>query len=247
METISNNYYNYILLDPRKPINWEYKGIQIKYAPFYVGKGSNSRVTDHYRNSCNDNPYTKNKIQKLKDGGFIPYYIIYNKNSKEDDAYQEEIQTIRFIKSVFGNILTNMTNGGDSPPVRSGSNNNKSIAVYQYDLDGNFIAEYECARQAALSLGTSNYTHICACCKLDRKTALGYIWRYYKQNKLNIKKDKWSRIKFSKLIAYNDTETHEFSSMKDAYTFLGVKNHGKINSVLKGDKKTYMGFYWKIK
>lgn len=73
-----------------------------------------------------------------------------------------------------------MTNGGDSPPVRSGSNNNKSIAVYQYDLDDNFIAEYECARQAALSLGTSNYTHICACCKLGRKTALGYIWRYYK-------------------------------------------------------------------
>ena len=35
--------------------------------------------------------------------------------------------------------------------------------------------------------------------------------------------------------------------MKDVYTFLGVKNHGKINSVLKGDKKTYMGFYWKIK
>lgn len=247
MEITSNKFYNYILLDPRKPFNWEYKGNQIEYMPFYVGKGSNSRVTDHYRNSCDDNSYTKNKIQKLKNGGFVPCYIVYNKNSKEDEAYQEEIQTIKFIKSVFGDVLTNMTGGGDSPPIRFGSDNNKSIPVYQYDLDGNFIAEHECARQAALSLGTSDYTHVCACCKLQRKTALGYVWRYYKQNQIDIKKSKWDRIKFSKLIAYNNTERHEFSSMKEAYAFLGVRNSGKINSVLKGDRKTYMGYYWEVK
>lgn len=80
-----------------------------------------------------------------------------------------------------------------------------------------------------------------------RKTALGYIWRYDKHDKIDIKKEKWDRITFETLIAYNETKYYEFSSMKDAYTFLGVPNKGKINKVLKGDKKTFMGFYWKIK
>lgn len=34
--------------------------------------------------------------------------------------------------------------------------------------------------------------------------------------------------------------------MKEAYDFLGEKNKGRINSVLKGDRMTYKGYYWKI-
>lgn len=247
METTLNKYYNYMLLDPRKPYKWNYKGIQISYLPFYVGKGSNSRVSDHYRNSCSDNPYTKKKIKKLQDGGYFPNYIIYNELVSAEEAYKEETNTIQYIKGTFGDILTNMTTGGDAPPVRYGKDNNKSIPVYQYSTKGDFIAEFESARDAALKLGHTTYTHICQCCKNLRKTALGYIWRYDKHDKIDVKKEKWDRITFETLIAYNETEYHEFSSMKDAYTFLGVKNKGKINSVLKGDKKTFMGFYWKTK
>lgn len=35
--------------------------------------------------------------------------------------------------------------------------------------------------------------------------------------------------------------------MKEAYDFLGEKNNGRINSVLKGDRMTYKGYCWKIK
>lgn len=45
---------------------------------------------------------------------------------------------------------------------------------------------------------------------------------------------------------YKDNEYHEFNSMKEAYSFLNVKNKGKINSVLKGEKKTFKGYYWKV-
>lgn len=38
METISNKYYNYILLDPRKPYKWQYKDISIDYLPFLCWK-----------------------------------------------------------------------------------------------------------------------------------------------------------------------------------------------------------------
>lgn len=40
--------------------------------PFYVGKGSKTGVTDHYRDSSQENPYTKRKLLKLKAGGFLP-------------------------------------------------------------------------------------------------------------------------------------------------------------------------------
>ena len=80
--------------------------------------------------SSSDNSYTKSKISKLKNGGHSPLYIIYNTNSLEEDAYNEEIQCIKFIKETFGNILTNLTDGSDSPPVRYGKDNHKSIPVF---------------------------------------------------------------------------------------------------------------------
>ena len=245
MEITSNKFYNYILLDPRKPFNWEYKGNQIEYMPFYVGKGSKTRVTDHYRDSSQENPYTKRKLLKLKAGGFLPQYIIYNTNVEESKALKEEIEAIAYIKENLGDVLTNMTIGGDDPPIRYGKDNNKSIPVYQYDLKGNYISGFECAKQAAESLGKSDYTHICACCKFQRNQAFKFIWRYFKQDKIEVPDKKYSKVPFTKLIACNDEETYEFSSMKEAYQFLGVPNKGKINAVLKEEKKTYKGYHWK--
>lgn len=185
-----------------------------------MGKGSNTRVTDHYRPSTKDNPYTKNTINKLKSGGFLPIYIVYNKTLIEENAYNEEINAISFIKDNFGNILTNLTSGGDNPLVRIGKDNNKSKPVYQYNKDtGEFIAEYESASLAAKHLGSMNYTHLCACCRGERKTFLGFIWKYEKVSCINVKKDKWDRISFSKLIAYKNDNYYEFDSMKEAYKF----------------------------
>ena len=38
----------------------------------------------------------------------------------------------------------------------------------------------------------------------------------------------------------------EFKSMKEAYDFLGEKNKGRINAVLRGERNTYKGYYWTI-
>lgn len=89
--------------------------------------------------------------------------------------------------------------------------------------------------------------HINQCCKGTRRTAAGYIWKYDKVD--NVEPEigkKFSRFVFDKLIAYNDSEYHEFNSMKEAYEFLGVPNKGKINQVLKNQKHTYKGYYWDI-
>lgn len=48
-------------------------------------------------------------------------------------------------------------------------------AVLQYDLDGNFIQEYESIEHITDKEGKA---HISDCCNKKRNSALGYIWRY---------------------------------------------------------------------
>lgn len=49
--------------------------------------------------------------------------------------------------------------------------------VYQFDLGGNFIAEYESATIAGESIGCSGHD-ISATCRGKQKTCAGFIWRY---------------------------------------------------------------------
>lgn len=50
-------------------------------------------------------------------------------------------------------------------------------AVNQYDLDGNFMMQYESIVEAAKQSGASE-TKITACCKKERKTSGDFQWRY---------------------------------------------------------------------
>lgn len=246
-----NKYYNYILLDPRKPHKWNYDKYTFDYLPFYVGKGSSNRVKNHYFDSSKDNFHKYNVIQKLKQGGFTPTYKIIYENSTEKQAFQKEIDLIKYIKINLPNSdLTNITEGGEQPPIHFSSNNPNAIKVFQYNSQtGDFIQEWECVADACrfLNISTEMSKHICQCCKGNRRTAAGYIWRFTKQSKVEPELGKkYSRITFTKLIAYNNNEYYEFNSMKEAYNFLKEPNKGKINAVLKGERNTYKGYFWDI-
>ena len=54
---------------------------------------------------------------------------------------------------------------------------NKSKPVLQYDLEGNFIKEWESTMEIDRQLGFA-HTNISKCCKGKYKQAYGYIWRY---------------------------------------------------------------------
>lgn len=58
-----------------------------------------------------------------------------------------------------------------------GENNDKSKKTLQYDLEGNFIKEWESCHIASESLNL-HYGNVCTCCRGDRKSAGGYIWKY---------------------------------------------------------------------
>ena len=252
METTDNKYYNYILLDPRKPYKWQYKDYCFDFLPFYVGKGSGNRVKQHYYNSSNENPYKFNLIQKLKQGGFAPMYKIINTDCSEENALKEETILIAFIRDFLQEaVLTNIQDGGDNPPTHIGTDNTNATYVCQYDCNsGKFIRDWDTASEACKQLGYNpkNCKHITECCRGERRTALGFIWKFKKVDTVESEVNKkYSRISFNKLIAYNDNgEYFEFKTMKEAYQFLNESNKGKINAVLKGERKMYKGYFWKI-
>lgn len=61
--------------------------------------------------------------------------------------------------------------------INIGANNPKAKETLQYDLDGNLIASWEYAKLAADTLGIC-VTGITKCCRGERKSAGGFIWRY---------------------------------------------------------------------
>ena len=64
-----------------------------------------------------------------------------------------------------------------------GSGNHRAMAVYQYDLDGNFIAKYEYMGMVKAILGIKNTSHISLCCNGKRGKAYGYMWSFQFEEK----------------------------------------------------------------
>mgnify|MGYP003303131819 CR=1 FL=1 len=50
------------------------------------------------------------------------------------------------------------------------------IPVEQYDLNGNFVAEYPSIKEATKAMGGKS-NHISCCVKGNRKRAFGYVWK----------------------------------------------------------------------
>lgn len=71
------------------------------------------------------------------------------------------------------------------PGGKSGRGLAKRKIVEQYDLFGNFIAEYPSAHEAARQVG-ADFSSICACCRKEQPFASNYQWKYKDDNKYEI-------------------------------------------------------------
>ena len=97
------------------------------------------------------------KIHRLVAEAYIP-----NPDNLPQVDHIDNDKTHNYINNL--QWITNRNN------VRKGRNK----PILQYDLNGNFIREWECAND----VGREVQSHICACAKGKLSTAYGYKWKY---------------------------------------------------------------------
>ena len=131
--------------------------------------------------------------------------------------------------------------------------NPSSKKVYQYNLEGEYIQEYDSLIDAAkdLSLSSANLT---TCCQGKQKTVGGFQWSYEKKDFLKPminERDQnhyWSSNKkdinqFSK----NGDFIASFSSALEAARANNIKGSSHITECCNGKRKTCGGYIWRYK
>ena len=125
-----------------------------------------------------------------------------------------------------------------------GSEHPQATAVLQYDLQGNFIKEWSCIKEAS-DFYNVHHTAIINNCKGRNKTCVNSIWRYKNNNSIDEKIDvNISHACCKKVGQYdkNGILIATYNSIKEAESIVGVRHVGCCCS---GKRKTAGGFIWK--
>jgi len=109
-------YYNYILLDLRKPGKYTFNSLNFSllFKPFYVGKGSNDRWKNH---KYNKNISHKDRLINilLKQYDLSNFVVLFNYDKCEKNVQNKEILIIKEMGrcSINNGLLTNLLPGGE--------------------------------------------------------------------------------------------------------------------------------------
>jgi hypothetical protein len=205
----------------------------IKNKPYYVGK----------HNGYNKRYITGGKIlnRYISLYGIDNFFIRFDKRIIEyttpnDLDSLEEYYIKKFKTKINGG---NLTHGGKWD-IQYRTPTKKPII--QYDLNGNFIKEWEYVRQPVDHGVLSDYNGVSACCLGHQKSAGGFIWRFKelsyettitpptrKKYKNNVTRNKYKPIEINGEV---------FDSITHAAKTLGW-SFGKLNGRIKNNKINY--------
>ena len=114
---------------------------------------------------------------------------LHNKRKKMSDETKLKMSKSR--KGLLAGNKNPMYGRHETAPAygRFGKEHPASKKVYQYDLLGNFIKEWDCLSEVQRHLNIL-VTHITACCNGRQKTAGGYIWKREFDEKVKLDREK---------------------------------------------------------
>lgn len=125
----------------------------------------------------------------------------------------------------------------------------RSNPVLQYDLDGNFVKEWDHAILARKNYSSKEGGNITGCCNGIRDKAYEYQWRWKTEDyELKIKPYKRNAIS-SSILCYNvkGEFVESFESIADAKRKMKLKTSGGINDCLSNKRQMCKGFQWYYK
>ena len=113
--------------------------------------------------------------------GYLRVVLMKNGESKTcyihrlvAEAYLPNPENLPQVDHIDNDKTHNYLNNLQWITNRDNNRKSKNKPILQYDLDGNFIREWECAYDVGKEI-QSNINH---CLKGRYKTAYGYIWKY---------------------------------------------------------------------
>ena len=247
------DYYVYVYLNQTKPGFWKYKNIEFKYQPFYIGKGRNKRESVHLCESMLKQHNHKNSIIKSIKNKINEEPIHYRifENLTNDESIAIEIDLIKYFGRLDNKtgILSNATDGGDGANNFSKETLKKvgqpKKKIYQYNLDGSFVKEWESMGSIDLTKHTGNLSSA-----IKRNGSfMGFLWSHEYTEKMTPKIKYQMPNKYLN-ISQIDIKTGEtikiFNNALDIEKELKLRQgaRNKIYECLKNKNKTAYGYKW---
>jgi predicted GIY-YIG superfamily endonuclease len=234
----------------------------------YIGQSIDieRRFKEYKKLTCKKQPKLYNSLQKygVENHKFHIIEECFIEQLNEKETYWKKYYLIQF-KEDWNNILfCNLYDNGGGPLSKetklkmsisaSGKPKNhghkisitKMKKVFQYDLNCNFIREFNSVKEAAEYLGVGHGTIISNCCNKSKKnkTAYGYIWKW-KDDKSDFSWNIERSSKNIKIFQYDllGNFIKEYSSVYEASTFLNL-DKGTISLCINKKRKTCGGYYF---
>ena len=142
-----------------------YEGL---YAVTSCGKVWSYKSKRFLRPYANTDGYQR--ISLCKNGEVKKYYI----HRLVAEAYLPNPENLPQVDHIDNDKTHNYLNNLQWITNRDNSRKANNKPILQYDLDGNFVKEWNCAAD----VGKEASVNICNCLKGRQKTACGYIWKY---------------------------------------------------------------------
>lgn len=253
---VMRKFYVYVLLDQRVRGEWIFREKVFNFKPFYVGKGSNDRISRHFNGCMLKRKSMKNSIIKAikNETGNFPLYDKVFAELEEKTSFQiEEAMIQHFGRLDIGTgILSNHTNGGEGQSGATVKHKKRVTQIYQYSLDGVFMKKWDSYESIEENLGIST-ANIPTSIKRSG-THANFIWSFeYLGDRVNSKikyqmPNKWNKVE--QIDRATGEILNTFSSIKEAGEHLNLTKNATnkiIDAALnKRYNKTSRGFLWRV-
>jgi hypothetical protein len=207
----------------------------------YIGCGVIITQPNTYKNSSTHFQYAVNKYGVDK---FIRFTLYEFETEEEAYKMKEQLVTEEFVKR---ENTYNMMVGGRNII------NNQKVKVYMYDLDGNYIKEFESVNDAGKYLNHKNGSRVSKAARLGQRCEiyqfsyekLPFMKKFKTKRTISTSTIEKAKIKNSKKVGRFDKQTGELLEKYESLQACKRAGYTNAQGVIEGTRKHCKGFIFK--